>query len=130
MLSLSWGSETDSVFLETAVNYARSKGLVVVAAAGNSPTGEPVYPAAYEAVIAVSALGLDGKAWEMSNYGDFLDLAAPGFASLPVGSNADPGTYAGTSISTAYPAGKIADYLRKHPGAETIDAAELMKSDY
>jgi hypothetical protein len=90
VLSLSWGSETDSAFLETAVNYARSKGLVVVAAAGNSPTGDPVYPAAYESVIAVSALGPDGKAWEMSNYGDFVDLAAPGFASLPVGSNADP----------------------------------------
>ena len=129
VLSLSWGSETDSAFLETAVNYARSKGLVVVAAAGNLPTGEPVYPAAYESVIAVSALGPDGKAWEMSNYGDFVDLAAPGFASLPVGSNADPGTYAGTSISTAYLAGKIADYLRKHPGAKTIDAAELMAPD-
>nr|WP_319396185.1 S8 family serine peptidase [uncultured Desulfobacter sp.] len=129
VLSLSWGSETDSAFLETAVNYARSKGLVVVAAAGNSPTGDPVYPAAYESVIAVSALGPDGKAWEMSNYGDFVDLAAPGFASLPVGSNADPGTYAGTSISTAYLAGKIADYLRKHPGAKTIDAAELMAPD-
>ena len=129
VLSLSWGSDTDSAFLETAVNYARSKGLVVVAAAGNSPTGEPIYPAAYESVIAVSALGPDGKAWERSNYGDFVDLAAPGFASLPVGSNADPGTYAGTSISTAYLAGKIADYLRKHPGVKTIDAAELMGSD-
>lgn len=129
VLSLSWGSETDSAFLETAVNYARSKGLVVVAAAGNSPTGTPVYPAAYDSVIAVSALGPDGKAWEMSNYGDFVDLAAPGFASLPVGSNADPGTYAGTSISTAYLAGKIADYLRKNPEAKTIDAAELMNSD-
>ncbi|WP_321419428.1 S8 family serine peptidase [uncultured Desulfobacter sp.] len=129
VLSMSWGSETDSAFLETAVNYAASKGLVVVAAAGNSPTGDPVYPAAYESVIAVSALGPDGKTWEMSNYGDFVDLAAPGFASLPVGYNGDPGTYAGTSISTAYLAGKIADYLRKHPGTKTIDAAELMNSD-
>ncbi len=129
VLSLSWGSETDSAFLEAAVNYAASKGLVVVAAAGNSPTGDPVYPAAYESVIAVSALGPDGKAWEMSNYGDFVDLAAPGFASLPVGSDGNPGTYAGTSISTAYLAGKIAAYLRKHPDAKTIDAKALMSSD-
>ena len=129
VLSLSWGSETDSAFLETAVKYAASKGLVVVAAAGNSPTGNPVYPAAYDSVIAVSALGPDGKTWEMSNYGEFVDLAAPGFASLPVGSNGDPGTYAGTSISTAYLAGKIADYLRQHPGTKTINAAELMNLD-
>lgn len=41
----------------------------------------------------------------------------------------EPGTYAGTSISTAYLAGKIADYLRKHPGTKTINAAELMNAD-
>lgn len=48
-------SKTGSAFLKSAMNYAVSKGLVVVAAAGNSPTGKPVYPAAYEPVIAVSA---------------------------------------------------------------------------
>ncbi len=125
VLSLSWGSENPSAFLESAVKYAASKGLIVVAAAGNSPTGKPVYPAAYDPVIAVSALSPDGKKWSRSNYGDFVDLAAPGFASLPVGSKADPGTYAGTSISTAFLAGKIAEYLRKNPGAKTIDLKGL-----
>ena len=120
VLSLSWGSETDSAFLKSAMNYAVSKGLVVVAAAGNSPTGTPVYPAAYEPVIAVSALAPDGNTWDQSNYGDFVDLSAPGFASLPVGSKGEPGTYAGTSISTAYLAGKLAAFLREHPDAETI----------
>ncbi|MCP3871749.1 MAG: S8 family serine peptidase [Desulfobacteraceae bacterium] len=121
VLSLSWGSETDSSFLESAMNYAKSKGLIVVAAAGNTPTGKPVYPSAYESVISVSALKPDGKPWEQSNYGDSVDLAAPGFANLPVGHKGDPGIYAGTSISTAHVAWKIADYLRRHPYA-TIDS--------
>ncbi|RLC15731.1 MAG: hypothetical protein DRH93_19435 [Deltaproteobacteria bacterium] len=121
VLSLSWGSETDSRFLESAMNYAKARGLIVVAAAGNNPTGTPMYPAAYESVISVSALAPDGKAWEKSNYGDFVDIAAPGFAHLPVGYNGDPGTYAGTSISTAYIAGKLAAYLREHPEATGID---------
>lgn len=115
VLSLSWGSETGSLFLESAMKYAKTKGVIVVAAAGNNPTGKPVYPAAYESVISVSALAPDGKLWEKSNFGDFVDIAAPGFADLPVGYNGDPGTYAGTSISTAFIAGKLASYLREHP---------------
>lgn len=116
VLSLSWGSETDSAFLKQAMAYARSRGLTIVAAAGNRPTGKAVYPSAYDTVISVSALAPDGKVWDQSNFGDFVDISAPGFAQLPVGYNGDPGTYAGTSIATAYVAGKIAAYLRKNPG--------------
>lgn len=128
VLSLSWGSETRSTFLEAAVNYAAARGLFVVAAAGNHPTGSPVYPAAYDSVIAVSALGPDGNPWDQSNYGEFVDLAAPGFAHLPVGYEGDPGTYAGTSIATAYLAGKLAAWLRDHPDAKAIDPGALGES--
>ncbi len=117
ILSLSWGSETKSRFLESAMEYARSRGLIIVAAAGNSPTGKPVYPAAFKTVVSVSALAPDGKAWNRSNYGDFVDLAAPGFARFPVGYKGKPGMYAGTSISTAFVAGKLAAFLRAHPDA-------------
>ena len=125
VMSLSWGSETRSDFLETALNYARSKGLIIVASAGNEPTGKPVYPAAFPSVIGVGALAPDGKSWENSNYGDFVSVYAPGFATLPVGYKGDPGAYAGTSISAAYAANVIADYLSEHPEAtsqEVLDA--------
>jgi len=125
VMSLSWGSETRSDFLETALNYARSKGLIVVASAGNEPTGKPVYPAAFPSVIGVGALAPDGKSWENSNYGDFVSVYAPGFATLPVGYKGDPGAYAGTSISAAYAANVIADYLSEHPeatGQEVLEA--------
>ena len=118
VLSLSWSSETDSSFLKSTMNYAKSRGLTIVAAAGNRPSGKPVYPAAYPSVLSVSALAPDGKPWDQSNFGDFVDIAAPGFANLPVGHKGDPGTYAGTSISTAYVAGKIAAWLREHPGGD------------
>jgi subtilisin family serine protease len=117
VLSLSWGSETKSEFLSDALELADSKGLIIVGSAGNEPTGEPHYPAAYPAVIGVGALAPDGKAWEKSNRGDFVDLYAPGFASLPVGYKGDPGIYAGTSISTAFTANLIANILSKNPKA-------------
>jgi hypothetical protein len=117
VMSLSWGAETDSGFLGEAFEYARSKGMVILGSAGNEPTGKPVYPAAYSSVIGVGALSPEGKQWEKSNYGDFVTLAAPGFATLPVGYKGDPGTYAGTSISTAYAANVFANYLSQHPEA-------------
>lgn len=117
VLSLSWHSETESKFLEGVLTEAASKGLVVVAAAGNEPTGKTVYPAAYNNVLGVGALDPNGQKWKSSNFGDFVSFKAPGFANMPVGYNSDPGIYAGTSISTAYTANQIAAYLSDHPNA-------------
>jgi thermitase len=125
VMSLSWGSETKSGFLSEALESASAKGLIIVASAGNEPTGDPQYPAAYPEVIGVGALAPNGKAWEKSNRGDFVDLYAPGFASLPVGYRGDPGIYAGTSISAAFTANLIAGILSKNPKAtkqEILDA--------
>jgi len=125
VMSLSWGAETDSVFLGEAFRYAESKGMIILASAGNEPTGKPFYPAAYSSVIGVGALGPDGQRWEKSNYGEFVTLAAPGFATLPVGYEGEPGTYAGTSISAAYAANRIASYLSENPEASV---EEILRS--
>ena len=118
VLSLSWHSETESQFLEQVLTEAAAKGLLIVAAAGNEPTGKTVYPAGYESVLGVGALQPNGQKWENSNFGDFVSVQAPGFANMPVGFNSEPGIYAGTSISTAYTANRIADYLAGHPKAD------------
>ena len=127
VMSLSWGSETKSEFLSEALESASTKGLIIVASAGNEPTGEPQYPAAYPEVIGVGALAPDGKAWERSNRGEFVALYAPGFASLPVGYKGDPGIYAGTSISTAFTANLIASILSKNPKATKQEILEALR---
>ena len=118
VVSMSWGSETKSELLEYATQYAVENNLILVAAAGNEPSGVPVYPAAFDEVIGVGAITADGKLWENSNYGDFVSLYAPGVASLPVGHNGEPGTYAGTSIATAYVASEISVILDENPEAD------------
>jgi len=128
VLSLSWGADTRSEFLENALADAASKGLIVVASAGNEPTGRPVYPAAYPSVIAVGALEPDGKIWGQSNFGSFVSLYAPGFASLPVGYRGEPGSYAGTSIAAAFTANRIADYLAKHPAADIQEIFNALRT--
>ena len=127
VMSLSWGSETRSDFLEKSLEYAQSKDITVVASAGNNPTGKPVYPAAYQTVVGVGALTPDGDAWDKSNYGDFVTLYAPGFASLPVGYKGDPGNYAGTSIAAAFIANQIANYLSQNPGTSQEDISTMLK---
>ncbi len=117
VLSLSWGGETYSGFMETAFKEAQSKGLIVVASAGNEPTGKAVYPAAYPSVIGVGALDRDGNVWSQSNFGSAVSLYAPGVASLPVGYKGDPGSYSGTSIAADFTVNRIALYLSVHPAA-------------
>jgi hypothetical protein len=121
VLSMSWGSETRSEFLETMLAEAASRGLLILASAGNEPTGRPHYPAAYPSVVGVGAVDPRGKRWERSNDGDFVALTAPGFASLPVGYRGDPGIYAGTSISAAFIANLASRIIQSNPRATKND---------
>ncbi|WP_445475508.1 S8 family serine peptidase [Methanococcoides methylutens] len=64
--------------LDVALDHAYNNGVTIVAAAGNDETGEVSYPAAYEKCIAVGATGYDGQLAPYSNYGDAIDVVAPG----------------------------------------------------
>lgn len=78
IISLSLGGYGYSELLHEAVKYAYDKGALIIAAAGNDDTNMKVYPAGYEEVIAVAATDqYDNKAW-FSNWGDWIELAAPG----------------------------------------------------
>ena len=77
VINLSLGGPRNSRVLQNAVDHARSKGVVVVAAAGNS--GASVgYPGASDGVIGVSATNPDDKLAPFSSRGKGVDIAAPG----------------------------------------------------
>lgn len=77
IINLSLGSSVGSRTLADACKYAYDKGVTLIAAAGNN--NSPVfYPAAYDEVIAVAAVGPDGRRAPYSNYGPQIDVAAPG----------------------------------------------------
>jgi thermitase len=126
VISMSWGTSGSSAFFNDAITYARQQGAILVAAAGNEPTGQAMYPAAHPGVIAVAATSSDGNVWDQSNYGSFVKFAAPGFANLPVGYKGPPGRYAGTSIAAAYTANLLAQYLTLHPKASPADAVAAL----
>src|SRR5207244_4650956 len=63
--------------IQLAVNYAWSKGALIVAAAGNSGTSTLDYPARLANVVSVAAIDESGTRASFSNYGSGLDLSAP-----------------------------------------------------
>ena len=114
--------------MRAAMQVAAQRGLVLVAAAGNEPTGKPVYPAAYPQVLAVGGVEPDGSPLPISNRGDFVDLSAPATALLPSGTDGSPAAYAGTSIASAVVANALAQYLGRHPGASAASAWSALKA--
>src|SRR4051794_2158528 len=75
--NMSWAGTTTSSTLQSAITYARSKGLVLTAAAGNSNCDCKTYPAAYPGVIAVGGTDNMGNKAGDSNFGSWVTVAAP-----------------------------------------------------
>jgi len=65
--------------LAEAVNYAWSRGAILIAAAGNKGSTEPSYPAYYVNCLAVAGTNENNSLALLSSYGDWVDVAAPGF---------------------------------------------------
>ncbi|WP_158795004.1 type VII secretion-associated serine protease mycosin [Streptomyces sp. NRRL S-337] len=99
VINLSLGDTFKITDLDDAVQYARKKDAVIVAAAGNDGVAEPNYPASIPGVISVGAVDSSGKVWEKSNYGSNNLLAAPG-VDIP-GAGRDHGYRSGTGTSDA-----------------------------
>jgi thermitase len=102
VINMSLVIPTSSPALEQAIDYAWSKGVVLVASGGNNIKSIPVYPAYYPEVIAVAATDVGGNLWSKSNYGDWVDAYAPGvdiYSTLPGNSY---GYQSGTSMAAAY----------------------------
>lgn len=94
--------------LKEAVDYAWNSGAVVVAAAGNDGGSQPVYPAAYDKCLGVTAIREGGELAPLANYGDWVDVAAPGFDIYTTLPGDKFGLKHGTSFAAAYVSGLAA----------------------
>jgi serine protease len=78
IINLSLGGEVPSLSLCDAIAQARAAGAIVVAAAGNSASSSPIYPAGCDGVVSVSAVGANALPAPYTNFGKTIDLCAPG----------------------------------------------------
>ena len=78
VISMSWGGGPESQTDQDLFNVAHARRITLVAAAGNSDTDAPMFPASYDHVISVGASDPDDRKASFSNYGPTIDIMAPG----------------------------------------------------
>jgi hypothetical protein len=78
VINLSLGGTGTTRALADAVAHAASEGVVIVAAAGNNGNRTSFYPAAYPQVISVAGTTPSDRRYQWSNYGSWVQVAAPG----------------------------------------------------
>lgn len=127
VINMSLGGPQSSQVLADAVAYAVSKGVVLIAAAGNSGTTTQFYPAAYPGVVSVAATNSSDVLYDWSNRGPWVSVAAPGCNTAP----ARGGSYenfCGTSSATPVVAGLAGLALASRPQASIAEVDNALMS--
>jgi len=129
VVNLSYAGTGYSSTLQSAANYAWSKGLIIVASAGNYSTSVLYYPAALNNVLAISATASSDAIASFSNYGTWVDLAAPGVSILTTTNGGGYGSWSGTSFSAPITAGLAALVFSANPSLKNTDVVNLMETN-
>ncbi len=116
--------------LETALKRAADRDVTVLAAAGNGgPIAAPMYPAAYNSVVAVTAVDRSGKAYRLANRGDYLDLAAPGVGVLHARVGGGYTASSGTSFAVPFAVTAAARLKQIRPDQNVIQFLRAAAKD-
>jgi type VII secretion-associated serine protease mycosin len=126
VLNLSISTTTDSPALREAIRAALDADIVVVAAVGNlAERGNPTpYPAAYDGVVGVGAIGSTGVRYGPSQVGRYVDLVAPGEHVLAATPLAGHVAVSGTSFAVPFVAGTAALIRARWPD---LDRTEVVR---
>lgn len=129
VISLSWGGSGFSNTGQTIIDYAISKNIVICAAAGNNDVSLKMYPAAYNGVISVAATDENDKKARFSNYGNWIDISAPGvnIFSTITGQSIEYDYLSGTSMACPLTAGLCALMRSRNSKLTPADIENCLK---
>jgi subtilisin family serine protease len=125
VINVSLGGPGSSGELANALTYANSKGVIVVAAAGNAGSTTEFFPAADPHAVSVAATTVTDQRYSWSNFGSWVRLAAPG-CNVATTLGGGYGTFCGTSSAAPLVAGLVALELSAQPAATAREAEEAL----
>lgn len=128
IINCSWGGPFRSEIIQDLINFVTlDLGSLVVAAAGNNSLEDRYYPAAYDNVLSVSATTQSNARASFSNYGSYIDVAAPGVGIYTTFFGNSYVTVQGTSFSSPIVAGAAALVKARFPSFTPQQIAEQIR---
>ncbi|NQT33987.1 S8 family serine peptidase [bacterium] len=122
VISLSWGSDEHHDYGQDVIDYAYDHDVLIIAAAGNDYSSDVTYPAGYNHVISVAATDRDDRKAGYSNYGEWIDISAPGHEIISTFPGNRYTTWNGTSMACPF-AASVAILIRATYDWMSVDQA-------
>lgn len=126
VVNCSWGGGSYSCWNELAVEYAVARGIIIVVAGGNNGNYRKFYPAAYSGVLAVGVTNPRDSVVKTSNFGEFIDVFAPGHESITT-LNSGYGRFCCTSGAAPIVSAACAMLKGLRPELDNLQIAELCR---
>lgn len=126
VVNISYQSVSGSSTVNSAAQYLRGKGGVVVVAAGN--TGALQSFTAYDSMLSISATDSNDARTSWSSYGNYVDLAAPGASIYSTTVGGGYASVSGTSFSSPITAGTVALMMSANSRLGPADIDKILKS--
>ncbi|WP_221564891.1 S8 family peptidase [Alkalihalobacillus sp. TS-13] len=127
VINLSLGNYKESKTLAEAIDYAYEKDVILVAASGNDNTNQISYPAAFDKVLGVAAVNTNLERADFSNYGDYIDVAAPGVDIASTYINNQYASLSGTSMATPHVSALAGLIRSSQPELKNSEVIQLIK---
>ena len=111
IINLSLGGMNGSIVMDNAIEYAKSNNVLMVSAVGNEGVQGVSFPARHKDVVAVTSVDAKSRVSTFSNYGEAVDIAAPGVGVVTAWGENEFVQFSGTSIAAAFVTGALASEL-------------------